>query len=117
MGADVDVIRALDDLVAVLEQDIAAYEKVKRRAEEMKRRRLEGSSYRDIVENAQHPLIVETISTAMARLAEAGSRFRRSEARALYAEGMTQEEIARLFGVTRQRISALLRGSDRSGRR
>jgi transposase len=40
-----------------------------------------------------------------------GNRVRRTEARALHGEGMTMDEIAKLFGVTRQRISALLRDS------
>jgi DNA-binding transcriptional regulator LsrR (DeoR family) len=34
---------------------------------------------------------------------------RRAEARALYAEGLTMDQIAERFGVTRQRVSALLR--------
>jgi DNA-binding transcriptional regulator LsrR (DeoR family) len=34
---------------------------------------------------------------------------RRAEAQALYAEGMTMEQIADRFGVTRQRVSTLLR--------
>ena len=42
-------------------------------------------------------------------LAEFGARVRRAEAVALYGEGMTMEEIAEKFGVTRQRVSALLR--------
>ena len=42
-------------------------------------------------------------------LVDAGSRLRRAEARALHVEGMTMEQIADLFGVTRQRVSALLK--------
>jgi DNA-binding transcriptional regulator LsrR (DeoR family) len=38
-----------------------------------------------------------------------GSNVRRAEAQALHAEGMTMEQIAERFGVTRQRVSALLR--------
>ena len=32
-----------------------------------------------------------------------------TEARVLHGEGMTMDQIAKLFGVTRQRVSALLR--------
>ena len=38
-----------------------------------------------------------------------GAGVRRAEARALYAEGLTMEQIAERFGVTRQRVSTLLR--------
>jgi len=55
---------------------------------------------------------VELTRDNLATLVEAGSRLRRAEAHALHAEGMTMEQIAELFGVTRQRVSALLR-SDR----
>lgn len=34
---------------------------------------------------------------------------RRTEARALHHEGVTMDKIARLFGVTRQGVSGLLR--------
>jgi predicted transcriptional regulator len=34
---------------------------------------------------------------------------RRTEARTLHREGLTMDQIAQLFGVTRQRVSALLR--------
>jgi transcriptional regulator len=44
----------------------------------------------------------------MANLETAGAEFRAAEALALRAEGLTIEAIADLFGVTRQRISALL---------
>ena len=39
---------------------------------------------------------------------------RRAEARALYDEGLTMDEIATLFGVTRQRVSGLLRKEARA---
>ena len=37
-----------------------------------------------------------------------------AEARALYAEGLTMAQIAELFGVSRQRVAALLRSSDQN---
>lgn len=52
------------------------------------------------------------------RLEAAGTRFREAEAHALREEAMTMEEIGRLSGPTRQRISALIRNaSTRTGRR
>jgi transcriptional regulator len=67
-----------------------------------------------IIEVAQlepRPLVVEMITTNIATLQSIGSQLRQAEARALREEGATMEWIADLFGVTRQRISAILRQS------
>ncbi len=53
--------------------------------------------------------LVEDISRAVRALARDGNQFRRLEARALYDEGLTMAQLATVFGVTRQRVSALLR--------
>jgi hypothetical protein len=53
--------------------------------------------------------VIEQISTALRELNRHGHLFRRVEARALYAEGMTMSQLAYVFGVSRQRVSALLR--------
>lgn len=52
--------------------------------------------------------LMEQISAAIRVLARDGSRFRRMEARALYAEGLTMAQLAAVFGVSRQRVSTLL---------
>jgi hypothetical protein len=54
---------------------------------------------------------VESISTVLSALATAGHTWRREQAAALHAEQVSINRIAALFGVTRQRISALLRES------
>jgi len=56
--------------------------------------------------------MMEQISTAIKALVRDGSRFRRLEARALYAEGLTMAQLATAFGVSRQRVSALLRDAE-----
>jgi hypothetical protein len=109
MADDDAVLAALDDLTVALRENIARNERALRRADEIRAKRAEGLAYREIVESAQRPLIVELIAANMAVLADAGSRLRRAEARALHDEGLTMERIATLFGVTRQRISELLR--------
>ncbi len=43
-----------------------------------------------------------------------GAAWRRAEARALHQEGISMDRIAQLFGVTRQRVSALLNSQPRS---
>ncbi|MFD2093356.1 hypothetical protein [Blastococcus deserti] len=80
------------------------------RAAQIRARRLDGLSYREIVSGEDLPLIAAVLTENVQRLEAAGTRFRQAEAHALHEEGMTMEEIGRLFGLTRQRISALLRG-------
>ena len=71
--------------------------------------RAAGRPYSEIVPAEERPLVVEMLTTSVRDLEDAGVRVRRDEARALYDEGMTMEAIAGLFGVSRQRVSALLR--------
>lgn len=109
--------RALRDLERVLEANAGRMAQIKRRITEIRRQRSAGRSYREIVEATEGDLSVKLITQATQALDEFGARVRRAEALALHGEGMTMEEIAEKFGVTRQRVSALLRdaGGDASG--
>ena len=100
---------ALGDLAVSLRENAAALEAAADRADELVAARDSGRAYREIVPNERRPLVVETISKVLDSLARVGSRWRREEARALHAEGMSMDAIARLFGVTRQRVSTLIR--------
>jgi len=114
-----EVLVALDALCVALDQNMRAVEQIKRRADVIRAARAEGLTYRDIVEDAEHPLIVELVSDNLDRLFTAGSRLRRAEAAALHDEGLSMEAIGEIFGVTRQRVSALLkplRGDERVDR-
>ena len=68
-----------------------------------------GIPWAEIVENEERPLVVELIATVLLDLGETGSRFRREEALALQRENVSITRISQLFGVSRQRISAILR--------
>ncbi len=65
----------------------------------------------DLMRRESGPRIVELLSANLATLSEAGATLRGTQAEALRAEGLTMEQIADLFGVTRQRVSALLQAS------
>lgn len=65
-----------------------------------------GASYRQIAETER--LFVDFTDGPFKELYEALSKLRRSQARALYEEGMTMAQLGRLLGVTRQRIAVLL---------
>ncbi|SDQ48468.1 hypothetical protein [Quadrisphaera sp. DSM 44207] len=110
-------LESLDALCRAVRASIADAEEILVRAGHLRAEREAGRSYAQIVPAEGRPLIVELLTSITARLSETGSRWRREEARALHAEGLTMDRIAALFGVTRQRVSALLRsgGPDRGG--
>ena len=109
--------KALRDLERALEANARRLAKIERRIAEIRRQRSAGRSYREIVEGTEGDLSVKLIAEVTQSLDEVGARVRRTEALALHREGMTMDEIAGKFGVTRQRVSALLRdaGGDTSG--
>lgn len=72
------------------------------------RERRAGRTWTEIVTRESRPLVVERISTVLATLARAGHTWRREQAAALQREHVSINRIAAMFGVTRQRISALL---------
>jgi hypothetical protein len=104
--------KALDELVTELDVVVGELMSAKKRALELQEQRREGRSWYDIVTAEERPLIVEQISSAMASLAGAGGRWRRTQAQALHDEAVSINRIAELYGVTRQRVSALLRPRD-----
>ncbi len=108
---DDPTLLALEELVAAAEEVTRMTAHVTARAAHIRSRRLEGLPYRQIVADENLPLIAALLTGNIQRLEAAGTRFRQAEARALHDEGMTMEEIGRLFGLTRQRISTLIRGA------
>jgi hypothetical protein len=101
--------RALRELVDELGNCITALEQARERAAGLLRRRESGASWLDIVGRESRPLVVEQISAVLGTLSTAGHAWRREQAAALQAEDVSINRIAALFGVTRQRISTLLR--------
>lgn len=103
------VISALDNLVEALSRNIEASELAMRRARIIKELRAKGLEYRVIADETGEPLVVQLVTENLDRLRVYGAQLRHAHAAALHDEGLTMDQIAELFGVTRQRISALLR--------
>lgn len=101
-------------LAAVAEIEEAAAENVERsleiqrRVARLRERLQAGESLAEIVESEEPPRVVELLSMNMLTLETVGSELRAAQAIALREEGLTLAAIGELFGVTRQRISALL---------
>jgi hypothetical protein len=107
--------RALLELVEELDRCIGELTKARARAGELLRDHRSGRPWLAIVTAETRPLVVERISTVLAGLASAGHAWRKEQAMALQAEQVSINRIAALFGVTRQRISALLREREDDG--
>lgn len=102
-------LEALDDLARALDQSVEMTRRMKRRIEELQGAISDGRPLHEVVPSEKPPLLPQLLTESTNLLHAYGNRVRRTEARALHREGMTMEEIAKLFGVTRQRVSALLR--------
>jgi DNA-directed RNA polymerase sigma subunit (sigma70/sigma32) len=105
-------LQALVDLDEALDANMRRNRLMKERIAEIRGALADGRLLRNVVGREPPPLLVELLSQSAGNLSGYGSRVRRAEARALHREGLTMEQIARLFGVTRQRVSALLRDGD-----
>lgn len=63
----------------------------------------------DAMAREERPLIITQVTEITDRLHDVGGAVRRAEAHQLRSEGYTQEGIAEVFGVSRQRAAALLK--------
>ena len=103
------LIIALAEIETAAQANVERTHQLQRRARTLRARLQAGDNIVDLVTGETTPRMVELVSSNMATLETAGAEFRAAEALALRAEGLTIEAIAALFGVTRQRISALLK--------
>jgi DNA-directed RNA polymerase specialized sigma24 family protein len=102
------VAASLDNLVTTVQQIDALAQETTERAQRLRSQRERGEPYRNILSTEERPFAVDLVNQMTDALIEAGGKFQRLQARALYEEGATMEEIAELFGISRQRVSALL---------
>ena len=112
---DDDVVEALNQLVAALERNKARIDQAIERAAVLCEERRTGRSWKEILDDEGRPVVIAIIGENLDEIYTAGGRFRRVLAKQLYDEGLSMEQVARVFGVTRQRVSALLRGSEPIG--
>jgi DNA-directed RNA polymerase specialized sigma24 family protein len=103
-----EFLEALTALEEVLADNGRRAGLIKKRIAQLRRLRAREVPYTELVASEEGPLIVQLLTESSAALDSCGANVRRAEAEALYAEGLTMEQIAKSFGVTRQRVSALL---------
>jgi transcriptional regulator len=103
------LLEALADIETAARGNVERSRQLERRAAHLRERLLAGDDLVELVESEETPRMVELLSANLAVLETIGAEFRAAEALALRAQGLTIEAIAGMFGVTRQRISALLK--------
>jgi hypothetical protein len=107
--SDDEVIASLHALGKALEENANEERLLAERIKQMVSEREHGGAWADILKHEDYPGTVHLVSSTLARLSTASGHVRRSLVVALRAEGVTIPVIARLFGVTHQRVSNLLR--------
>jgi hypothetical protein len=80
-----------------------------RRVRSLQRARANGTSWPEILAGQGKPGVLELIGRMLSRLGESGGNLRRALAGALRDQGLSTPAIAEAFGVSRQRVSNLLR--------
>ena len=109
-GTD-EVLAAIDAVVETLTDNQARTDAILKRAADIRAQRLAGRSYADILEHSDHPQLVEMLTLTVMELHDVGHRLRTVQAWALRQEGLSTQRIAQIYGVSRQRIMALLRST------
>lgn len=110
-----EVLDALADVATVLSSCEERTAQIRRRIAEIEESLASGRPLRAVVSPAARPLAIELLTRCLSELQTAGVALRRAEAGALHRQGATISEIADLFGVSRQRVSTLLRAGRPGG--
>jgi hypothetical protein len=82
---------------------------------DIRRHRISGWSWRRIVSSEDSPKPLSILTHIASDFARASGGYRRALAHGLREEGMQVTEIANLFEVSRQRVSALIRPRTSNG--
>jgi predicted XRE-type DNA-binding protein len=115
-GETEDLPSALAQLGEALGEGEARIRQAIEQRESLLQQRTDGRSWVDLTLAEDPPGLNGLLNETLQLLIQANSRYRRAMAQTLHREGLTMQRIAELFGVTRQRVSHLLRSeADHSG--
>ena len=103
-----DLVEALAAVAEVMNRSSERVAVVAARSRELLAGRAAGLSYAALVASATGPLVLDVLAELQEAVSSTGSRLRRAEVRALHAEGLSMEKIARMLRVSRQRVSAII---------
>jgi hypothetical protein len=103
-----DVVGALDALSEAIERNSEDEKQLQDRIRALREARRAGSDVTSALSLEQPPGTVQLLGRVLARLMDSSGQLRRALARTMRAEGTSIPAIARLFGVTHQRVSNIL---------
>ncbi|HTR70468.1 MAG TPA: helix-turn-helix domain-containing protein [Mycobacteriales bacterium] len=102
------LLEATNDLAKALRANVATWMTTLDRIDQFRADRAAGVGYREMVAREADPTVILKLAEGQERLAIAGARFRRAVVRMMLDAGVSQAQIAKRFGVSRQRVAALL---------
>lgn len=103
------LLAALDGVEQAVEDSVRRDEELLVRMRWMRAQLEAGVDVAELVATEEQPRSVELLTANMVALETLGAEYRGRLASAMREEGLTIQSIADLYGVTRQRISALLK--------
>lgn len=106
-------LAALDGLAETVEENARDERVLARRIRQLRAGRAAGRSWHTLLAGDRGSRLLELPTRILRRATEASVAIRRLLAAGLRGEGATIPTIARRFGVTHQRVSALLRNGHR----
>ncbi len=112
---DDPALQALEQLAEVLRQNAADSLLLSERLEAVVESRRQGTPWSVTLANEPQPATVQLVSTVLGRLSAASGSMRKSLILALREEGESIPSIARMFGVTHQRVSNVIRHTTSNG--
>jgi len=105
---DQPIISALTAVAEAADEVALDQQRLARRARSMKRQNQLGWSWSQILQRERQPGLLVLLNRSARRLHEVSSRFRPALGQVLIHEGLSTRQLAKMFGVTHQRISAML---------
>jgi hypothetical protein len=102
-------LEALDALSLALDQIAVDHGQLVRKVENLRRARRSGLEWQDILTDEDAPGSMQLVSRMLGCLSKASGTLRKELVEELREEGASIPAIARMFGVTHQRVSNLLR--------
>ena len=102
-------IASLRDLSNTLREASTSFIYLSSRSHALADELQQGARLHEVMTAEERPLIITMLTSLMDSLQEKSGEVRRAEAAELRSEGLTHEQIAETFGVTRQRVAALLK--------
>lgn len=103
-----EVATALDALSDAIERNTGDERMLQGRLAGLRRERASGTGITTALQEEPSPGTMELLGRILSRLMEASGNARRALARSMRAEGTSIPAIARVFGVTHQRVSNIL---------